>query len=548
MLNQLSIRTKITLVLALTMIPFTMALWQALQGLEQTGHRFEQFLSRDQTLAELAHTMHSDRIAMEHGLAVVVLNSDTHFGQSTVYDAAKAAIASNGKQFQKLLQQARQLSLGDAAKLAQLDKIEQQTTEQDGKQTMVLLLATPGSQAGYAFLPTEQSSWRKLEPELTAFTDQLQKSVESNKRDTLAAVASAFKLALFYGCLAALIGIAASIWVVRNISGRVRRAVLAIDDLYAGEGDLTRRLPADGADEISHMAQSLNGFIAEISSMVASIRSAAQDTETSTRNIAHGVVAIVEQTDQQKGQLTETTRAMAHISDLITQVGDNTVAATAATARSDVVIQQGRETGQATLEAMQRIDGSMRQTIAAVNELNLSLKQISKISTTIKAIADQTNLLALNASIEAARAGEQGRGFAVVADEVRKLAERTAGSTVDISKTVAVVQDRTRAAVVMLERAQQEVETGVSCGRENGEQLAEIETAGLAVKQLMHNIDQATQEQSQLIGEVLRNLGQIAGLADDSVVGAYAVRDALTGLQMAERSLESLVGQFRIDA
>ncbi|MDF9773306.1 PAS domain-containing protein [Pseudomonas baetica] len=62
-------------------------------------------------------------------------------------------------------------------------------------------------------------------------------------------------------------------------------------------------------------------------------------------------------------------------------------------------------------------------------ELELNLKKLTEIVSTIQSIANQTNLLALNAAIEAARAGDAGRGFAVVADEVRKLATRTSEAT-----------------------------------------------------------------------------------------------------------------------
>ncbi len=83
-----------------------------------------------------------------------------------------------------------------------------------------------------------------------------------------------------------------------------------------------------------------------------------------------------------------------------------------------------------------QIAKEIRNSFDLVEELNFQSAEISKIVTTIGAIAAQTNLLALNAAIEAARAGEQGRGFAVVADEVRNLAAKTTQSTGEINQMV----------------------------------------------------------------------------------------------------------------
>ena len=75
----------------------------------------------------------------------------------------------------------------------------------------------------------------------------------------------------------------------------------------------------------------------------------------------------------------------------------------------------------------------------AIERFNQQLSKIDDFANKITYIAKQTNLLALNATIEAARAGEVGRGFAVVADEVKGLANDSAGSAIQITDQIEVL-------------------------------------------------------------------------------------------------------------
>ena len=76
------------------------------------------------------------------------------------------------------------------------------------------------------------------------------------------------------------------------------------------------------------------------------------------------------------------------------------------------------------------------------SHLNVEIRKIDEIVSTITNISKQTNLLALNAAIEAARAGEAGRGFSVVAEEVRKLAEQVSQETGNIKTIIGHIQNK----------------------------------------------------------------------------------------------------------
>jgi len=153
------------------------------------------------------------------------------------------------------------------------------------------------------------------------------------------------------------------------------------------------------------IAEVLNRVVQDLATATDRLRSASGHVSAASQALAEGA-------EEQAGVLSETSQSAKEITALAKRNDDNSLAATASAASSELRFRDA--------------DQVLGQMVAAMDEMAAGNADISRIIRTIDEIAFQTNILALNAAVEAARAGEAGQGFAVVADEVRSLAQRCA--------------------------------------------------------------------------------------------------------------------------
>jgi methyl-accepting chemotaxis protein len=359
------------------------------------------------------------------------------------------------------------------------------------------------------------------------------------KDDAAANYSSALMtLALILGA-AVIAGIAVSFYLVSDVSNGIASIVKPMQAL--GQGDLSVEIPHRGEKtEIGMMADALQIFKEALIAKKAADEAAAKDAEAKiergrrvdsiTREfeqmigeIVNNVSSASTQLEASAGTLSTTAKRSQELSTTVASASEeastNVQSVASATEElSSSVNEISRQVQESARMASDAV-GQARGTTERVSELSKAAARIGDVVELINTIAGQTNLLALNATIEAARAGEAGRGFAVVASEVKALAEQTAKATGEIGQQISGIQSATQDSVSAIKEISGTIE---KLSEISSTIAAAVEEQGAATQEISRNVQQAaegTQQVSSNITDVQRGASE-TGSASSQVLAA----------------------------
>jgi methyl-accepting chemotaxis protein len=317
-------------------------------------------------------------------------------------------------------------------------------------------------------------------------------------------------------------------------------------DIAKGEGDLTKRVPAEGNDEIAHMGKYFNEFIEKLQQMIKKVAHVTDKVASASVELSATAEEISKGTDTLTSRASQTAAAVEEMNATVGQVAQNSGKAASLAQDTVKTAQEGGTVVSSTISGMQQLSEAVSNSATIISDLGKSSDQIGEIVRTIEDIADQTNLLALNAAIEAARAGEQGRGFAVVADEVRKLAERTTKATKEIGDMIRQIQHDTRGAVDSMQQGTQKVTAGVDLVNKTGEALSQIVRMVSESADMIRQIAVASEQQSVATQQIASDIENVAKVTKESSSGAHESAKASQDLSQLAVELQGIVGGFKL--
>jgi len=282
------------------------------------------------------------------------------------------------------------------------------------------------------------------------------------------------------------------------------------------EGDFS--IEVELRTEKDTFGKALNEMIERINELIANIANSSEQVANGAKQISDSSAVLSEGSTEQATSIEQLTASLEEISSQTEKNANNA--------------NKANELAKAVKTNADRGNKQMKEMLKAMEEIELSSKNINRIIKVIDDIAFQTNILALNAAVEAARAGQYGKGFAVVAEEVRTLAAKSA--------------DAAKETTELIENSISKVSEGTKIASETADSLNVIVNEIDEIYNLINDIAVASNEQAAGISQISQGIVQVSNVVQTNSSTAEETAAASEELASQAELLQDMISRFKL--
>ncbi len=293
---------------------------------------------------------------------------------------------------------------------------------------------------------------------------------------------------------------------ISEVLGQMADGNLSVSDVREFKGDFV------------NISNSLNMILESMNSVLGDINTSSEQVSIGSKQVSDGSQALSQGATEQASSVEELTASVTEVASL---TKENATSANRANELT-LTVKDSAELG----------NKHMAEMLQAMEEINDSSNNISKIIKVIDDIAFQTNILALNAAVEAARAGQHGKGFAVVAEEVRNLAARSAEAAKDTTE--------------LIQGSIKKSSAGTDIANNTAKALLEIVTGVTKTSEIISGIAKSSNDQAMGITQINTGLNQVSQVVQNNAATAEESAASSQELSGQAEMLKEMISRFRL--